>query len=100
MKQILDIFIAILLGAFGALVRLIHTNPSSITFIAIIFEMIMGGFVGIMTWITLSAFTSYEPLTISAWAGVMGIMSREVVTILIKKIKKEADNKYGVKIKK
>lgn len=99
-KQILELVASISLGAFGALVRIIAMDPKQVSLIQMGLSMITGSFVGAMTWIILSNVSTYSPLTICSWAGILGVCSKEVIITVVSKAKIEARQKYGVKFKK
>ena len=99
LDKFLNIVLVIIVGAFGSLVRLIHTKPQMFTFLIIVTEMIVGGFVGWLVYVSLITFTTLDFSVISIYCALSGVMSREFIGFLIRFIKKEAYNKYRIEIK-
>lgn len=100
LDKVIHLIVALVLGSFGALVRLIHSKPVVMNFLIIFSELIVGAFTGWLTYALLIQLTNMSFSIISIYCAVAGVMSREIVSLLIFSIKREVKEKYNINLRK
>lgn len=93
LKELINAVWVFAIGSLGALARLIHTKPNKITLLIVLAEMVIGGFVSYLTYCITTEFLGIDHSKAIVVAGIAAVMSREVLTLIIKVSKKEINTR-------